>query len=87
MTGLTLPGMIEDPGCTAGSRISPKPVRGPEDSSRRSLQIFESLTATRSRVAENSTNAPRSEVASIRFEASTMGWPQTRPSSSTASAA
>ena len=27
--GLTLPGMIDDPGCTAGSVISSIPVRGP----------------------------------------------------------
>ena len=45
ITGLTLPGMIEEPAWTAGRRISPKPARGPEDSRRRSLQIFDSLTA------------------------------------------
>ena len=27
--GLILPGMIDDPGCTAGSLISSMPVRGP----------------------------------------------------------
>lgn len=43
MTGLTLAGMIEDPACLSGSRISPRPARGPEDSRRRSLQILESL--------------------------------------------
>ena len=28
--GFTLPGMIDEPGCTAGSRISSSPVRGPD---------------------------------------------------------
>ena len=47
MTGLTLPGMIEEPGCNRGRLISLMPVRGPEDSRRRSLQILDSLTAMR----------------------------------------
>ena len=76
ITGLTLPGMIEEPACTAGRRISPKPVRGPLDSRRRSLQILDSLTAMRFSTPENSTKAPMSEVASIRFAASTIGWPR-----------
>ena len=45
MTGLTLPGMIEEPGCLGGRLISRRPQRGPDDSSRRSLQTFESLIA------------------------------------------
>ena len=45
MTGLTLPGMIDEPGCIAGRLISCSPARGPEESRRRSLQIFESLIA------------------------------------------
>ena len=47
ITGLTLPGMIDDPAWRGGSTISPKPACGPEDSSRRSLQIFDSFTAAR----------------------------------------
>ncbi len=39
ITGLTLPGMIDEPGCTGGSVISAIPVRGPLDSRRRSLAI------------------------------------------------
>ena len=46
MTGLTLPGMMEDPGWTSGSAISPIPARGPDPSQRRSLHIFIRLTAT-----------------------------------------
>ena len=45
ITGLTLPGMIDEPGCLAGRLISRRPQRGPDDSSRRSLQTFESLMA------------------------------------------
>ena len=40
ITGLTLPGMIDEPGCRSGMRISASPARGPEPISRRSLQIL-----------------------------------------------
>ena len=40
ITGLTLPGMIDEPGWRAGRLNSPSPQRGPDDSSRRSLQIL-----------------------------------------------
>ena len=46
ITGLTFPGMIELPGWTSGSVISPRPARGPEANQRRSLPIFQRLTAT-----------------------------------------
>jgi len=45
-TGLTLPGMMLDPGCRSGRYSSPRPARGPEPIQRRSLQIFTSPTAT-----------------------------------------
>ena len=45
MTGLTLPGMMLDPGCRSGRLISPRPVRGPDAIQRRSLQILVSDTA------------------------------------------
>ena len=45
MTGLTLPGMMELPGWTAGRSISPMPARGPEPSHLTSLAIFMRLTA------------------------------------------
>ena len=38
--GLTLPGMIDEPGSFSGSLSSPKPQRGPEPSSRMSLAIL-----------------------------------------------
>jgi len=47
MTGLTLPGMIELPGWTAGNVISAKPVIGPDDISRRSSLILIRSTAMR----------------------------------------
>ena len=39
--------MMLEPGLTAGRWISSNPARGPDDSSRRSLQIFESFSAVR----------------------------------------
>ncbi len=45
ITGLTLPGMMEDPGWVAGSDNSNNPQRGPEPSQRISLAIFDMLTA------------------------------------------
>ena len=45
MTGLTLPGMMLLPGCSAGRLISASPVRGPLFIQRRSLAIFVRVTA------------------------------------------
>ena len=75
MTGFTLPGMMLEPACTGGRLISPKPARGPEDSSRRSLQIFDSFTAVRLVTPDSWTKAPTSEVASMRFPAVVSGRP------------
>ena len=44
--GLTLPGMMEEPGSLAGSASSPKPQRGPEPSHLMSLAIFISEAAS-----------------------------------------
>jgi hypothetical protein len=44
-TGLTLPGMIEDPGWSDGRRSSPSPARGPLASRRTSSAIFASDAA------------------------------------------
>ena len=46
ITGLTLPGMMLLPGCSAGSAISPSPASGPLFIQRRSLAIFISATAS-----------------------------------------
>jgi hypothetical protein len=40
--GLTLPGMIEEPGSFSGSDSSPRPARGPEPRKRMSLAILNS---------------------------------------------
>ena len=61
--------MIEEPACIAGRSISFRPARGPEESSRRSLQLLESLTATRLSTPEICTKAPQSWVASTRLGA------------------
>lgn len=39
MEGLTFPGIIDEPGAMAGRLISDSPVRGPDDSNLRSLEI------------------------------------------------
>ena len=44
--GLTLPGMMDEPGSFSGSDSSPRPERGPEPRSRMSLAILNSETAT-----------------------------------------
>src|SRR5687767_840607 len=66
ITGFTLPGMIDDPGCLGGRLISRNPQRGPDDNSLRSLQIFESLMARLFMQEEYRTKDCVSCVASIR---------------------
>ena len=44
--GLTLPGMIDEPGSFSGSPSSPRPERGPLPSHRMSLAIFISEAAS-----------------------------------------
>src|SRR3954470_23949655 len=75
MTGLTLPGMIDEPGCMGGRLISLRPQRGPEDIQRRSLQILEIWTAARFMVPAICANDPESCVASTRFVAFFSGSP------------
>jgi len=55
MTGLTLPGMIEEPGCICGRLISAKPQRGPLASILMSLQILVSFDDVRFSTPESST--------------------------------
>ena len=43
MTGLTLPGMMLDPGCVSGRRSSPSPAMGPVPMRRMSEPIFHRL--------------------------------------------
>ena len=76
MTGLTFPGMMLDPACCAGRLISPNPACGPDESRRRSLQIFESLMALRLSDAENDMNDPVSLVDSTRSAAVARSRPR-----------
>ena len=64
ITGLTLPGMIEEPFCSSGRRISARPARGPEPISARSLAILIIETATTFSAPESSTSASRLACAS-----------------------
>ena len=75
ITGLTLPGMMLEPGCRSGSRISPSPARGPEDIQRRSLQILVRLTATTFSAPLSSTTASCADWASKWFSASRNSTP------------
>ena len=73
MTGFTLPGMIEEPGCRSGMEISPSPARGPDPIQRRSLQILYRLTAITRSTPLASTSASRPPAASKWFRASVSG--------------
>src|SRR5690554_7571869 len=75
ITGFTLPGMMEEPGCIGGRLISLKPVLGPEERILKSLQILESLIAKLFNAEEYATYAPVSGVASTKSFAKTMGYP------------
>src|SRR3954451_2985512 len=74
-TGLTFPGMMLDPGCRSGRLISARPVRGPDDIHRRSLQIFVRPTAIVLSCPDSSTRASRAPCASKWLAASVNGSP------------
>ncbi len=73
--GLTLPGMIDEPGSLAGSTISPIPQRGPEPSRRMSLPIFIRLAASTLSAPEASTIASWALRASNLSSAVSNGRP------------
>jgi hypothetical protein len=75
MTGLTLPGMIEEPGCRSGMCSSPRPVLGPDPIQRMSLQILVRLTASVRSAPDASTRPSRAPCASKWSSASVMGSP------------
>src|SRR5580704_13948311 len=75
ITGLTLPGIIEEPGCIGGRWSSYSPHRGPDESQRRSLQILDSCTAAVFITPLSNANSPESCVASTRSPASVTGRP------------
>src|SRR2546428_12283716 len=67
--------MIDDPGCTAGMEISPNPVRGPDTSSRRSLQMLDTSIAAVRIPLEIRTNGAIDCIAAKRFFAGLIGSP------------
>ena len=73
--GLTLPGMIEEPGSFSGRISSPSPERGPEPRKRMSLAILKSEAATVLSAPDISTIASLAASASNLFGAVTKGRP------------
>ncbi len=71
--GLTLPGMIDDPGSFSGIWISPMPQRGPLASQRTSLAIFISAPASVRSEAETLTSASCAESAKNLLSAERNG--------------
>ena len=55
--GLTLPGMIDEPGSFSGRTSSPRPLRGPEPSQRMSFAIFISDAASVASAPDANTTA------------------------------
>src|SRR6478609_6952942 len=75
MTGLTFPGIMDEPGCVSGKLISPSPQRGPDPSQRISLAIFIRLTATVRNCPLASTRESCADWASKWFLASLNAQP------------
>ena len=75
ITGLTLPGMIEEPFCSSGRKSSPMPARGPEPIIARSLAILESETAMTFSAPDSSTSASRLPWASKGSSGARMSSP------------
>lgn len=73
--GLTLPGMIEEPGSFSGSISSPNPQRGPEASQRMSLAIFIRAQAKARNEAWDTTMASQELCAANLFGAVMKGNP------------
>jgi len=75
MTVLPLPGMMLEPGCSAGRRISSKPVEGPEASKRKSLATRVMVMANVRSAAEKSTASAMDCMLSNRFSAGCSSRP------------
>ena len=81
MTGFTLPGMIEEPGCSACRLISPRPARGPEFIQRRSLAIFIIATAMALSCPESATAASCEPISGKKLSAAENDIPVVAESS------
>ena len=68
ITGLTLPGIIEEPFCLAGNLISPKPALGPDDIKIKSPAILLILTAQTFNCDDTSAYLSKFCVPSTRFD-------------------
>src|SRR6266436_5552128 len=71
--GLTLPGIMDEPGSFAGKINSPKPQRGPEPNQRTSLAIFINAHARVFNAPLANTNASCAANAANLFGALTNG--------------
>ncbi len=79
--GLTLPGMIDEPGSFSGMLSSPMPLRGPLASQRTSLAILFMLAASVLSAPCALTKASQAAITSNLFGAVTKGSPVSRASS------
>src|SRR5215469_292105 len=84
ITGLIFPGMIDDPGCRPGRLISAKPVLGPEESRRRSLER-RMISSARLRKAEDTMAMHAFDCIAQRMSAAGVSfWPEMRDRLATA---
>ena len=86
-TGLTLPGMIDEPGCSSGRRSSASPADGPLASRRMSLAILVSATASPRSPADASASAPWPPWWTIGLAAGRSGRPVSLASAAITAAA
>ena len=84
--GLTLPGMMEEPGSFSGMKISPRPHRGPEASQRTSLASFMRSAARAFKAPWENTSPSRADKAWNLLGAGRKGRPVSRATSSAAAA-
>ena len=77
--GLTLPGMIDEPGSFSGIAISPMPQRGPDASQRTSFAIFISAPASvRSAARDVDERVVRGQGGELVRRPTRNGWPVSR---------
>ena len=77
ITGFTLPGMIDEPGCIGGRLISPKPgARAGAEAAAGRCRSSRASPRTRLSTPESCTNAPVSAVASTRSGAVISSQPR-----------
>src|SRR5215510_975986 len=85
--GLTLPGIIDDPGSFSGILSSANPARGPQDINRMSLAILYRDTANVRRLPDNCTSASWAPWTVNLLGAVTKGRPESSAICSAAASA